>query len=132
MLVWMDLEMTGLDPSRHVIVEIATLITDDDLVTVAEGPDIVVHAGDEQLAQMDGVVRRMHTRSGLLAAIEASSTSGRCVAKKRLSVPMELPQSGTDRGCCMCARRNSSVCRPASASEVDDASIAASLSLIHI
>src|SRR2546423_3884002 len=41
-LAWMDLEMTGLDPSRHVIVEIATLITDDDLELVAEGPDLVV------------------------------------------------------------------------------------------
>ncbi|MEO8898641.1 MAG: oligoribonuclease [Candidatus Dormibacter sp.] len=75
MLAWMDLEMTGLDPARHVIVEIATLLTDDDLVTIGEGPDIVVHATDVQLAQMDGVVRRMHTRSGLLPAIEASSTS---------------------------------------------------------
>jgi oligoribonuclease len=108
MLVWMDLEMTGLDPSRHVIVEIATLITDDDLVTVAEGPDIVVHAGDEQLAQMDGVVRRMHTRSGLLAAIEASSTSLAEAGRQTLeflranietprSVPLCGNSIGTDR-----------------------------------
>jgi oligoribonuclease len=107
-LVWMDLEMTGLDPSRHVIVEIATLITDDDLVTVAEGPDIVVHAGDEQLAQMDGVVRRMHTRSGLLAAIEASSTSLAEAGRQTLeflrahiqqprSVPLCGNSIGTDR-----------------------------------
>src|SRR5689334_1753029 len=41
-LVWMDLEMTGLDPARHAIVEIATLVTDDDLAIVAEGPDLVV------------------------------------------------------------------------------------------
>jgi oligoribonuclease len=75
MLAWMDLEMTGLDPSRHVIVEIATLITDDDLEIVAEGPDLVVHATDEQLALMDDVVVGMHTRSGLLEAIKASSTS---------------------------------------------------------
>jgi oligoribonuclease len=68
----MDLEMTGLDPGRHVIVEIATLITDDDLGIVAEGPDIVVHADARQLAAMDGVVRDMHTRSGLLAAIQLS------------------------------------------------------------
>ena len=44
MLAWMDLEMTGLDPARHVIVEIATLLTGDDLRVIAEGPDIVVHA----------------------------------------------------------------------------------------
>ena len=72
MLAWMDLEMTGLDPVRHVIVEIATVVTDDDLVVIEEGPDIVVHASDEQLDGMDDVVRRMHTRSGLLAAIQAS------------------------------------------------------------
>lgn len=72
MLAWMDLEMTGLDPARHVIVEIATLITDDDLNLVAEGPGLVVHATDEQLAQMDKVVVEMHTRSGLLDLIKAS------------------------------------------------------------
>jgi oligoribonuclease len=71
----MDLEMTGLDPARHVIVEIATLITDDDLEIVAEGPDLVVHAPAGALAQMDDVVRTMHTKSGLLPAIEASTTT---------------------------------------------------------
>jgi len=75
MLAWIDLEMTGLDPSRHVIVEVATLITDDDLALVAEGPDIVVNASREQLGAMDDVVRRMHTKSGLLPAIEASSVT---------------------------------------------------------
>jgi oligoribonuclease len=75
MLAWMDLEMTGLDPDRHVIVEIATIITDDDLEIVAEGPDIVVHATDEQLARMDDVVVRMHTESGLLDRIRASPLS---------------------------------------------------------
>ena len=59
MLVWMDLEMTGLDPSRHVIVEIATIVTDDDLAIVAEGPDLVVHQPPEALAAMDDVVRVM-------------------------------------------------------------------------
>jgi oligoribonuclease len=75
MLVWMDLEMTGLDPSRHVIVEIATLITNDELEIVAEGPDLVVHQPDEALAHMDQVVVDMHTRSGLLDAIRASTTT---------------------------------------------------------
>jgi oligoribonuclease len=75
MLAWMDLEMTGLDPTRNVIVEIATLITDDDLQIVAEGPDLVIHATDEQLADMEEVVRAMHTRSGLLAAIQESTVT---------------------------------------------------------
>jgi oligoribonuclease len=73
MLAWMDLEMTGLDPSRHVIVEIASLITDDDLAIVAEGPDLVVHATPAELAEMDDFVTAMHTRSGLLDAMAAST-----------------------------------------------------------
>jgi oligoribonuclease len=71
----MDLEMTGLDPTRDVIVEIATLVTDDQLEIVAEGPDLVVRQPDEALAAMSDVVREMHTRSGLLPAIQASTTS---------------------------------------------------------
>ena len=73
MLAWMDLEMTGLDPARHVIVEIATIITDDDLAVVAEGPDLVVHATDEELSHMDDVVVKMHTESGLLDRIREST-----------------------------------------------------------
>jgi oligoribonuclease len=69
----MDLEMTGLVPARHVIVEIATLVTDDDLNIIAEGPDLVVHQDDAALAEMDEVVVDMHTRSGLLDAIRAST-----------------------------------------------------------
>ena len=72
MLAWMDLEMTGLDPATNVIVEFATLITDDDLNIIAEGPDIVVHATEDELARMDQVVLDMHTKSGLLDAIRAS------------------------------------------------------------
>src|ERR1700722_15207065 len=70
MLAWIDLEMPGLDPARHTIVEIATLITDDDLTIIEEGPDLVVHATPEQLAEMDEFVLNMHTRSGLLPEIE--------------------------------------------------------------
>ena len=55
----MDLEMTGLDPVRHVIVEIATLITDDDLRPIAEGPDIVIAATAEQLGET-GWCRAQH------------------------------------------------------------------------
>jgi oligoribonuclease len=71
----MDLEMTGLDPARHAIVEIATIVTDDDLTIIAEGPDLVIHATDQQLAEMDVVVQKMHKDSGLTEAIRASSVS---------------------------------------------------------
>jgi oligoribonuclease len=69
----MDLEMTGLEPERHVIVEIATLLTDDHLNIVAEGPDLVIHASPEQLAEMGSYVTEMHTKSGLLPQIIAST-----------------------------------------------------------
>jgi len=71
----MDLEMTGLDSRVHVIVEIATLITDDDLNIVAEGPNLVIHATEEQLSLMERVVVDMHTKSGLLDQIRASTVS---------------------------------------------------------
>lgn len=67
--------MTGLDPKIHSIVEIATLITDDNLEIIEEGPDIVVSAAPEQLAAMDDYVMRMHTKSGLLQEIESSVIS---------------------------------------------------------
>jgi oligoribonuclease len=104
----MDLEMTGLDAGRHVIVEIATLVTDDDLQVVAEGPDLVVHATDEQLAQMDDFVRDMHTSSGLLDEIRASeltlADAGRITDEfirahvpKSRTVPLAGNSIGTDR-----------------------------------
>lgn len=69
----MDLEMTGLEPAKHVIVEIATLITDDELNIVAEGPELVIHATEAELAGMEQVVVDMHTKSGLLDQIRAST-----------------------------------------------------------
>ena len=108
MLVWMDLEMTGLEPDRHVIVEIATIVTDDDLTIVAEGPDLVVHANDAQLAEMDDFVVDMHTRSGLLELIQGSSITLEEASeqtldfikqhiKKARSVPLCGNSIGTDR-----------------------------------
>ncbi len=67
--------MTGLEPQRHVIVEIATVVTDDQLNIVAEGPDLVIHATPEQLEQMGDYVTEMHARSGLLDAVKASTVS---------------------------------------------------------
>jgi oligoribonuclease len=69
----MDLEMTGLEPLSDVIVEIATLITDDHLNIIAEGPDLVLHASPEQVAAMGSFVTEMHTKSGLLPEIIAST-----------------------------------------------------------
>ncbi|MGP0029193.1 MAG: oligoribonuclease [Acidimicrobiales bacterium] len=96
MLAWIDLEMTGLDPARHTIVEIASLVTDDDLALVAEGPDLVVHATTEQLAQMDEFVTSMHTRSGLLEAVVASTVTLEEAGTQTLSfLKLHIPAAGT-------------------------------------
>lgn len=105
MLAWMDLEMTGLDPSRHVIVEVATLITDDDLSVIAEGPDLVIHRQDEELASMDDFVRNMHTKSGLLESIKTSGTSEEdareqtlAFLKEHIKEPKTVPLCGNSIG----------------------------------
>ncbi|MEY2583317.1 MAG: oligoribonuclease [Ilumatobacteraceae bacterium] len=101
----MDLEMTGLDPARHVIVEIATLVTDDDLNIIAAGPDLVVHQDDAALAEMDEVVVDMHTRSGLLEAIRASTMTLADAGaqtlefiKAHVSEPRRVPLCGNSIG----------------------------------
>ncbi len=105
MLAWMDLEMTGLDPSRHVIVEIATLLTDDNLEVIAEGPDLVVTQPPEAMAQMDDFVRKMHTKSGLLEQIEASTITleeaGQATLdflREHISEPGTVPLCGNSIG----------------------------------
>jgi oligoribonuclease len=72
-LVWIDLEMTGLEVEQHAIVEIACIVTDSSLVALDAGIDIVVHQPPEVLERMDDFVRNMHTKSGLLKEIEAAT-----------------------------------------------------------
>ncbi len=74
-LVWMDLEMTGLDPAHDTILEIATIITDNELNIVAEGPNLAIHQPDEVLASMDAWCREHHGRSGLTDRVRASRIS---------------------------------------------------------
>ena len=108
MLAWIDLEMTGLDPDENVVVEIATLITNDELEIIAEGPDLVIHATEEDLAKMDSFVVDMHTKSGLLPEIRNSNISVEEAEKqtmaflnehikKEKSVPLCGNSIGTDR-----------------------------------
>ena len=72
-IVWIDCEMTGLDPQKHVIVEIAALVTDAELNILGDGVDVVVHASETDLAQMDDVVTEMHNSSGLTEEIRESA-----------------------------------------------------------
>jgi len=71
-LIWIDMEMTGLQPDSDRIIEIALLVTDAQLVTVAEGPVLVVHQPDEVLEAMDSWNRSTHKKSGLIERVRAS------------------------------------------------------------
>lgn len=107
-IVWADCEMTGLDPDRHVLVEIAVIVTDADLHPLDEGIDIVIHATEEELAHMDNFVSKMHGSSGLTEQIRESTVSLRdaeqqCVEYIKRFVPVsgQAPLAGnsiaTDR-----------------------------------
>lgn len=74
-LIWVDLEMTGLDPDSDRVIEIATIITDSELNTVAEGPVLAIHQSDETLAGMDEWNTTHHTRSGLVERVRSSTVS---------------------------------------------------------
>ncbi len=69
LLVWMDLEMTGLDPEKEGIIEIVTVLTDGDLNILYEGPNLVIHQKQKLLNQMDSWNQTQHTKSGLLFSI---------------------------------------------------------------
>lgn len=71
-LVWIDLEMTGLNPDADRIIEIATIVTDDDLNVLAEGPVLAVHQADSALAAMDEWNQRTHKGTGLIERVHAS------------------------------------------------------------
>ena len=72
-LVWIDLEMTGLNPDSEKIIEIATIVTDTSLTVLADGPDIAIHQTAETLAAMDEWNTEQHGRSGLTERVLASS-----------------------------------------------------------
>lgn len=108
-IVWIDLEMTGLDIHEHTIVEVAALITDADLNVLGEGVDVVVHASEEELGRMNEFVTNMHKSSGLLAEIrkskvtlkEAEDAVLELIAKHCDSehpAPLAGNSIGTDRG----------------------------------
>ena len=74
-LIWIDLEMTGLDTDNDYIIEIATVITDNQLNIIAEGPVLAIHQDDSVLQAMDEWNTRQHTRSGLVKRVRNSSCS---------------------------------------------------------
>jgi oligoribonuclease len=84
-LVWIDCEMTGLDPERHVIIEIATLITDNDLNIVAEGPVLAIRQKESALRRMDDWCVRTHTASGLVERVRMEGVSAAEAERRTLA-----------------------------------------------
>ena len=76
-LVWVDMEMTGLEPDRDRVIEIATIVTDSELNTLAEGPVIAVHQSDAVLDAMDEWNTTHHNNSGLVARVRRLGRCGR-------------------------------------------------------
>jgi oligoribonuclease len=74
-LIWIDLEMTGLDPEKERIIEMAVIVTDSALNIVAEAPVFAIHQSDELLAKMDSWNTKQHNASGLVARVQASKVS---------------------------------------------------------
>lgn len=99
-LIWIDLEMTGLDPFNDVIIEIATIVTDAQLTTIAEGPVFAVHQPDTLLAGMDDWNQSHHSASGLIERVRSSpldtSEAERLTLEflQRYTVPKSSPMCG--------------------------------------
>lgn len=71
-LIWIDLEMTGLDPKQHKIIEIATIVTDSELNILAQGPVLAIYQPESELSKMDDWCTKTHTGSGLVDRVRAS------------------------------------------------------------
>ena len=95
MLVWIDLEMTGLDADRDHVLEIATIITDDDLNPVTGGLSLVIQQPPEVLSLMDNVVSKMHHDSGLTDEVRRSTLSLAEAQQQTLDLIREhIPEPG--------------------------------------
>lgn len=99
LLVWIDLEMTGLDPNKERIIEVATLITDADLNVVAEGLVIAVKQPDSLLASMDDWNQKTHGESGLVARVKASNVETASAEQQTLDFLRQYVTPGSSPMC---------------------------------
>ena len=98
-LIWIDLEMTGLDPNKERIIEIATIVTDKDLNILAEGPAFVVHQSKELMDSMDDWCTQHHGDSGLTARVLASEISDDFAEQKTIDFLEEWVEHGKSPMC---------------------------------
>ena len=98
-LIWIDLEMTGLDPDKDRIIEIATLVTDPELNELAEGPVFAVHQSDAVLAGMDEWNTRQHGASGLVDRVRASTVNEGEAAERTLAFLRQYVPAGKSPMC---------------------------------
>ncbi|WP_428034369.1 oligoribonuclease [Amphritea sp.] len=98
-LIWIDLEMTGLDPEHDRIIEIATIVTDSQLNILAEGPNLVVHQSDELLAGMDEWCTKQHGQSGLTQKVRDSLISERQAELDTIEFVSEYVDKGASPIC---------------------------------
>ena len=99
LLIWIDLEMTGLVPESDSIIEIATLLTDRDLQVVAEGPMIAIHQPEAVLALMDEWNQKQHGGSGLLARVRASTVTTASAESQTLDLLAQHVEPGSSPMC---------------------------------
>ncbi|MGA9027366.1 MAG: oligoribonuclease [Steroidobacteraceae bacterium] len=98
-LVWIDLEMTGLNPESDLILEIATIVTDKHLQVLGEGPVFAVHQSDAVLAMMDDWNRKQHGESGLMARVRVSRTDAAHAERETLKFLESHVESGRSPMC---------------------------------
>ena len=98
-LIWIDLEMTGLDPDSDLIIEIATIVTDRNLDEIAEGPCLAIHQDESRLREMDEWNVNQHTRSGLWQRVIDSDISTACAERETLEFLSDLVPAGSSPMC---------------------------------
>lgn len=98
-LIWIDLEMTGLEPKTDVIIEIATIVTDADLNILAEGPSLAIHQPDEALDAMDEWCTNQHGKSGLTQRVKDSKVSVADAEQQTIIFLNEYVEAGVSPMC---------------------------------
>ena len=98
-LIWVDMEMTGLIPEVHRVIEIATIVTDSNLNVLAEGPVIAIHQATEALEAMDEWNTRTHTNSGLVERVASSAINEQMATEETLAFLREWVSEGKSPMC---------------------------------